>query len=69
MTPSFEGSNGLDVARGTTDHSLGLGTDSQGLAVFDVHGDHGGLVQDNPAPAHVDESVRGAQVDSHVTTQ
>ena len=65
----LQGPDGLDVARGTTDHALGLGAYGERLSVLDVDGNHGGLVQDDAAAAHVDQRVRSSEVNRHITTQ
>ena len=51
------------------DHPLGLGTDGQRPAVLHVDRDHRRLVQDDAAPAHVDERVGRAEVDGHVAAE
>ncbi len=48
------------------EHPLGFDADGVDLAGTLVDRDHRGLGQDDSAPTHVDERVRGAQVDSHV---
>src|SRR5665213_889867 len=65
----LQGSDGLDVARGATDHALGFGADGERLAVFDVDRDHRRLVQHDAAAADVDQRVRSSEVDRHVTAQ
>jgi hypothetical protein len=55
----LSGPNGLDVAGGAADHPFGLGAHGQRFAVFDVDGDHGGLVEDDAATSNVDKGVRG----------
>ncbi len=67
--PVFERTYRLDVARRPADHPLRLCTDCERPAVFDVHGHDGRLVQDDPASTHVDEGVRGAEVDGHIATE
>jgi hypothetical protein len=61
--------DGLDVGRGAPDHPLRLGSDGEDRAGEGVDGDDGGLVQDDPASANIDERVRGTQVDCHIATQ
>src|ERR1019366_7519072 len=65
----FERADRLDVRRCPADHPLRLCSYGQRASVFDVDRDHGGLVQDDAATAHVDEGVGGTQVDVHVTTK
>ena len=56
-----------DRARGAAEHPLGLDADGVDLACALVDRDHAGLRQDDSAPADVDQRVRCAQVDGHVT--
>jgi hypothetical protein len=56
-----------DVRRGSPDHALGFGAhreDGTGLCVDRYDG---GLIQDDPAPTHIDERVCGPKVDGHVS--
>jgi hypothetical protein len=55
-----------DVAGRAADHPLRLDPDRVDLAGFGVDRDHRGLGEDDAAPTHVDERVRGAEVDRHV---
>ncbi len=55
-----------DVVRGAPDHPLGLVADGEDLAGRGVQRHHGGLVEEHALAAHVDEGVRGAEVDGHV---
>ncbi len=66
--PVLKGSDRLDVARGPSDHPLGLDADGERMAVLDVDGDDGRFVEHDPAAADVHERVRRAEVDGHVTT-
>ncbi len=61
-----EGADGGDVGRGASDHPLRLHPDGEGSPVLGVDRDHGRLVEDDAATAHVYEGVGGAEIDSHV---
>ena len=60
--------DGGDVARGAAEHQLGLLAHRQHLlAAADIgDGDHRRLVQHDAPTLHVDQRVRGAEVDGHV---
>ena len=66
--PVLQGSDRLDVARGPADHPFGLDADSERMAVLDVDGYDGGLVEHDPAAADIHERVRSTEVYGHVTT-
>ena len=53
----LEGTNCLDVARGTPDHALGIGSDSQYGAVEAVDGHHRRVVEDHSFTADIDQRV------------
>ena len=55
-----------DRARGAAEHPLGLDADRVDLAGARVDRDDRGLGEHDAAPTHVDERVRGAEVDGHV---
>ena len=55
-----------DRAGRPAEHPLGLDADGVHLAGALVDRDDRRLGQDDPAPAHVDQGVRGAQVHGHV---
>ena len=57
---------GRDRGRRAADHQLGVGADRVDLAGALVDRHHRRLGQHDPAPAHVDDRVRGAEVDRHV---
>ena len=57
----------LDRPRRATEHPLRLDADGVHLAGALVDRDDRGLREHDPAPADVDERVRGAEVDGHVT--
>ncbi|MCY1424184.1 hypothetical protein D9M71_399210 [compost metagenome] len=61
--------NGGNVARGTTEHALGFGTDGHHafLAAVTADGDHRRFVQDDAALAHINEGIGSAQVDRQIT--
>ena len=61
--------NRPDVAGGAPHHSLGLDADSDGTAVVDIDGDHGGLVEHHAETPHVDQGVRGAEVNGDIPTE
>ena len=58
--------DGGDRAGRAAEHPLRLDADGVDLARALVDRDDGRLAEDDPAPAHVDQRVRGAQVDGHV---
>ena len=64
----LERANRGDRARRATEHPLRLDPDGVHLARALVDRDDGRLGEHDPAPAHVDERVRGAEVDGHVAT-
>ena len=66
--PVFQRTDGLDVLRGPPEHALGFETYGQRAAVSGVHRDHRRLVQDDTAPAFVDQGVGGAKVDRQVSS-
>jgi hypothetical protein len=66
MTPSFSGRMAWIVPGRAAEHALGLDAHGVDLARARVDRDDGGLGEHDPAPAHVDERVRGAEVDRHV---
>ena len=55
-----------DRARRAAEHPLGLDADGVDLAGARVDRDDARLGQHDAAPTHVDERVRGAEVDRHV---
>ena len=55
-----------DRPRRAAEHALGLDADGVHLAGALVDRDHGRLGEHDAAAAHVDERVRGAEVDGHV---
>ncbi len=56
----------LDRARRAAEHPLGLDADGVHLTGALVDRDDGRLREHDAAPAHVDERVRGAEIDRHV---
>src|SRR6266511_3176619 len=62
----LQGTNRLDVGRGAPDHPLRLHAHRQRPVVLGVDRDDRRLVQHDSLAAHVDDGVRGAEVDSHV---
>ena len=68
-TPSRKRADGADRARRAAEHLLGpaAGGDQPAGAGLDGHDRR--LVEDDPAPPHVDQGVRGAEVDREVTPQ
>ena len=66
ITPSLSGRIALIVPGRAAEHPLGLDADRVHLAGARVDRDHRGLGEHDAAPAHVDERVRGAEVDRHV---
>ena len=59
----------LDVAGGAPQHHLGVVADGADrlLAAAGGHGgDHGGFVEDDASPFHVDQRVRRPEIDGHV---
>src|SRR3954469_14894908 len=57
-----------DGAGRAAEHALGLDPDGMDLARAAVDRDHAGLREDNAAAAHVDERVRGSEIDGHIAT-
>jgi hypothetical protein len=51
----LQGTYGLDVGGGTSDHALGLEPHRERSAVAHVDGHHGRLVQHDPVAAHIDQ--------------
>ena len=66
ITPSFSGRMAEIVPGVRPEHPLGLDPDRVDLAGPRVDRHDARLGQDDPAPAHVHERVRGAEVDGHV---
>ena len=66
MTPSFSGRMAGIVPGRAAEHALRLDADGVHLAGALVDRDDGRLGEDDAAAAHVDERVRGAEVDRHV---
>ena len=58
-----------DVGRRPTDHPLGLGPDREHAPRLGVDGDDRRLAHDDAAVAHVDERVRGPEVDPDVARE
>ena len=64
----LQGADSGDVAGGAAEHALGLGTyrfDSLD-AIVETDRHHRGLIQYNSLVAHVDKSVRCAQIDGEI---
>ena len=57
-----------DVARGATDHALGVCTDRKDAAGVLIDRHHGGLIEDNATAADIDKGVGGAEVNGHIAT-
>ena len=66
ITPWRSGRSAEIVAGRAADHPLRVGADGVHLAGALVDRDDRRLGQHDPAPAHVDDRVRGAEVDRHV---
>ena len=66
MTPSFSGRIAVIVPGRAAEHALGLDSHGVHLARALVDRDHGRLREHDPAAAHVDQRVRGAEIDGHV---
>ena len=64
----LERADGHDVARGATDHLLGLGPHRQDATRILIDGDDGRLVENDPAAANIDEGVGRAEIDGHIAT-
>ena len=69
ITPSFRGRTAWMWRRRAADHPLGLGAHGKDGSSKGVDRDDGRLVQHDAAATHVDERVRGAEVDGHVATK
>ena len=65
----LERPDGHDVAGRPADHPFGLHADRDDLAVVRVERHHRWLVQHDPAPPHVHQGVRGAEIDRHVAAE
>ena len=68
MTPSLSGRIAEIVPGRAAEHALGLDADGVDLARELVDRDHARLGEHDPAPAHVDERVGGAEIDRHVAS-
>ena len=66
ITPSFSGRMAEIVPGRAAEHPLGLDPDGVDLAGARVDRDDARLGEHDPAPAHVDERVGGAEIDRHV---
>src|SRR4051812_34168239 len=64
----LERPDGADRPRRAAEHALGLDAHGVDLAGARVDRHHARLRQDDAAPAHVDERVRGPEIDRHVAT-
>ena len=62
-------SNRLDVAGRAADHALGLGAHGKDSSSKGVDRDDGRLVEYDATSTHIDQRVRGAEVDGHVATK
>jgi hypothetical protein len=69
MTSVLERPDRHDVPGRPADHPLGFHPDRHDLAGVGVEGHHRRLVEHDPAPPHVHQGVRGAEIDGHVTAQ
>src|SRR5215218_7123320 len=59
--------DGADRPRGAAEHPLGLDPDGVNLTSAAIDRDDARLAQDDAAATHVDERVRGPEIDRHVT--
>ena len=55
-----------DIGGSPPDHFFRLGADCDDLARLLVYRDDGGLIDDDSLPPHVDERIRGSEIDSDV---
>jgi hypothetical protein len=67
--PVLQRAHGHDVARRPPDHPFSFDPDGDDLARVGIQGHHGGFVEHDAAAPDVDQGVRGAEVDRHVTAQ
>ena len=67
--PVLERTHRHDVARGAADHAFSLGAHGDDLAVVRIERDHRRFVQHDAASTHVDQRVRSAEIDRHVTAE
>jgi len=65
----FHRADGGNIAGSTTEHALGFGTDGHDALLVAVVADrdHGRLVQDDAAFAHINKGIGSAQVDRQIT--
>ena len=65
------GADRLDRAGGPAQHQLGVLTDGEHLlhAILDMIGDHGGFGEHDALALHVDQCIRGPQIDCHIRGQ
>ena len=61
-----QGADGHDVAGGTAQHSLGVGTHAEQAAVILVDGHHGGLVEHHALALDIYQYRRGTQIDTDI---
>ena len=73
MTPSFSGRMAVMLPGRAAEHVLGLGAHRlHGLAAaawLVANGDHGGLVEDDALPAHIDKSVGRPEIDRQIVRE
>ena len=65
----LHGADGVDIARGTAEHALGVGTHGQDhvvAAVVFFYGHHGRFAQDNAFALYIHAGVGGAKVNGQV---
>src|SRR5690606_37777823 len=62
----FHRANRFDIAGRTTQHVLGIASDSQDFAGLGTNGNHAGFNQHNAPASHKNEAVGGSQVDTDV---
>src|SRR5262249_59325725 len=65
----LEGADGDDALRGLADHRFRFDAHGEGPATLSIDGDDGGLGDDDPLAADVDEGVGGPEVDPQVAAE
>jgi hypothetical protein len=61
-----ERTNGLDVGRGFTEHSLGFGAKRSDFSRTSIQRYDTGLTKNNALALHIHQGVRRSQIDSHI---
>ena len=62
-----QGADGDDVAGGTTQHILCLGTNFEQLTRILINGDHGRFPQDDALALHINQNRSSTQIDTNIS--